>query len=334
MTSIAAINQENLQVVARAAQVLEKALLAIDVKVETPSSKTHSDDFIPQVPSKKKGYVPHANFKVVEKILGSSAFMPIYLSGPAGVGKTETVEQVCAKLGLKLVQFSFTSETDENDLFGGYVLVDGNMVKRDGPITAAAKAGSVLLLDEIDVAGSNSFMLQRVLEGKPFTVKKTGEYVVPADGFKIVATANTKGSGDLTGNYAHTNFLNQSFIDRFSLCLQFNYFDKETELKILKSHIDDIELATNIAEVSARIKQAYHSGSSSEVISTRRVIHLAKAISVLGFSNETVKRVLGFDSDELAKSFIDLYKVVSAPKEKATEAAKTADLDRIFKSPF
>ena len=65
--------------------------------------------------------------------------------------------------------------------------------------------------------------LQSILEGGGYLIKKTGEFVKPADGFTVVATANTKGKGSEDGRFIGTNILNEAFLERFAICLEQEY---------------------------------------------------------------------------------------------------------------
>ncbi len=110
-------------------------------------------------------------------------------------GKTFSVEQACAQLKRELIRVNITIETDEDDLIGGFRLVDGATVWHNGPVVEALERGAILLLDEIDLASNKILCLQSILEGKGVFLKKIGRFVKPAAGFNVIATANTKGKG-------------------------------------------------------------------------------------------------------------------------------------------
>jgi hypothetical protein len=167
------------------------------------------------IPTVYKNYVPFGNFNDLSSIIKSNQFYPVFITGHSGNGKTMSVEQACAKLKRKFICVSMTPETDESDLFGNYVLINGQMEWRDGPVTVAARQGAVLCIDEIDYGAQNLSSLQRVLEGKSFLLKKKNELVHPEQGFTVIATANTKGKGSEDGRYMFTNVLNEAFLERF-----------------------------------------------------------------------------------------------------------------------
>ena len=120
-------------------------------------------NLVPAIDSK---FVPFGNFADLKKIIKSKIFYPAFITGLSGNGKTFGVEQACASLGRELIRVNITIETDEDDLIGGFRLVDGNTVWHNGPVIEALQRGAVLLLDEIDLASNKILCLQSILEGK------------------------------------------------------------------------------------------------------------------------------------------------------------------------
>lgn len=265
------------------------------------------------VPTKYKNYVPFGNFEDLKSIIVSRQFYPVFITGPSGNGKSMSVEQVCAMLGREYVCVSMTPETDEGDLLGNYILIDNQMVWRDGAVTVAARRGAVLCIDEIDYGAQNLSCLQRVLEGKPFLLKKKGEIVTPAPGFQIIATANTKGKGSEDGRYMFTNVLNEAFLERFPITFEQEWAPSVVERKIIKKELEtagraDDEFANHLVIWASTIRKAYdEEGASSEVISTRRLVHIARAYPI--FNGDRMKAItycLNRFDEETKKSFIDL----------------------------
>ena len=213
----------------------------------------------------------------VLSIVKANRFFPVFITGHSGNGKTMSIEQACAKAKRKFVCVSMTPETDESDLLGNYVLIDGNMEWRDGPVTTAARQGAVLCIDEIDYGAQNLSALQRVLEGKPFLLKKKNETVVPAEGFTIIATANTKGKGSEDGRFMFTNVLNEAFLERFLVTMEQEYPPTKTELKIVKKELAsagraDDEFDEKLVTWADTIRKTFAEGGVDEIISTRRQI--------------------------------------------------------------
>jgi len=269
------------------------------------------------VPTLYSNYVPFGNFEDLNRIIGSNKFYPVFITGQSGNGKTMSVEQVCAKLKRKFVCISMTPETDESDLLGNYVLMNGEMVWRDGPVTVAARQGAVLCIDEIDYGAQNLSCLQRVLEGKPFLLKKKNEVVVPAAGFTIIATANTKGKGSDDGRFMYTNVLNEAFLERFPITFEQGWAPNTVEKKIVKKELSsegraDDEFADNLVTWADAIRKTFEDGGCDEVISTRRLVHIAKAYGIFGDRIKAIQYCLNrFDEDTKA-SFLDLYTKVDA----------------------
>lgn len=271
------------------------------------------------IPIKYKNYVPFGNFDDLKSIIMSKQFYPVFITGPSGNGKSMSVEQVCAMLGREYVCISMTPETDEGDLLGNYILIDNQMVWRDGAVTIAARRGAVLCIDEIDYGAQNLSCLQRVLEGKPFLLKKKGEIVTPAPGFQIIATANTKGKGSEDGRYMFTNVLNEAFLERFPITFEQEWAPNNVERKIIKKELEaagrtDDDFANFLVIWATVVRKAYdEEGASSEVISTRRLVHIARAYPI--FNGDRMKAItycLNRFDEETKKSFIDLYTKVDA----------------------
>lgn len=267
------------------------------------------------VPDVYNNYVPFGNYNDLNKIISSKKFYPVFITGHSGNGKTMMVEQICAKSKRKFVCVSMTEDTDESDLLGNYVLINNEMVWRDGPVTVAAKTGAVLCIDEVDYGARNLSSLQRVLEGKPFLLKKKNEVVVPLDGFTIIATANTKGKGSDDGRYIFTNILNEAFLERFPITMEQEWASVSIEKKILKNELESdgafdkqtecfVDNLTKWAEV---IRKTFDEDGCNEVISTRRLVQIIKAYIIFKDEIKSIEYCLNrFDKDTKA-SFIDLY---------------------------
>ena len=267
------------------------------------------------VPNKVVTYVPYGFFKDLKKVLSSSMFYPIFISGLSGNGKTTMVEQVCANLKREAIRVNISIESDEDDLIGGNTLVDGNVVYREGPVLTAMKRGAVLILDEVD-RGSNKLMcLQAILEGKPYFNKKTGETVTPAPGFNIVATANTKGRGSDDGKFISANILDEAFLERFAITVEQEYPTLATEKKIVLKKMERVNnvdegFATHLVTWSDVIRKTYYEGAIDELISTRRLEHIVNAFAMFGDKTKAIELCVSrFDADT-KQAFIDLYSKV------------------------
>ena len=270
------------------------------------------DDNVSVIPSQIENYVPFGHFTDLKKILQSGIFFPVFITGLSGNGKTLMVEQICAKLKKELFRVNITIETDEDDLIGSNTLVNGNIMFREGPVLKAMRKGAVLLIDEVDLASNKIMCLQSILEGKGYLIKKTGEYVEPADGFTICATANTKGKGSEDGRFIGTNILNEAFLERFAITLEQEYPPVKTEQKIIKKDfellgVSDDEFAEKLVDWADVIRKSFYEGAVDEVISTRRLVHIAKAFSMFNDKLKSIEVCLARFDDDTKAAFLDLY---------------------------
>jgi hypothetical protein len=269
------------------------------------------------IPDKDPNFVSFGNFSDVKKIISSGIFYPVFITGMSGNGKTFGVEQACAQLKRELIRVNITIETDEDDLIGGFRLINGETVWHNGPVIEALERGAVLLLDEIDLASNKILCLQSILEGKGVFLKKTGRYVKPTAGFTIVATANTKGKGSDDGRFIGTNVLNEAFLERFALTFEQDYPGPKTEQKILhklssKLGCLDEEFCEKLAAWADIIRKTFKEGGVDEVISTRRLSHIIRAYSIFGKRMKAIQVCVNRFDDETKSSFMELYDKIDA----------------------
>ena len=278
----------------------------------------HGSEAISLVPSKANGYVPFGHFADVRMIIKSRKFYPTYVTGLSGNGKTMMIEQIAAQESRELVRTNITKETDEDDLIGGFRLIDGKTVWQNGPVIVAMERGAILLLDEVDLGDAKLMCLQPVLEGKPIYLKKINRVIHPAAGFNILATANTKGKGSDDGRFIGTNVMNEAFLERFSITFEQEYPPLKTEMKILNnvlsaSGIEDKDFAEKLVTWADMIRKAFYDGAVSDIISTRRLVHICEAFSIFGQNREKAIRLClnRFDVDT-KNGFFDLYAKLDA----------------------
>jgi len=272
------------------------------------------DDSDVSIPTKYPDYVPFGFFKDLTNIIKSNQFYPVFITGLSGNGKTLMVEQVCATLNRECIRVNISIETDESDLLGGPTLVNGNVVNRDGPVITAMKRGAILLIDEVD-RGSNKLMcLQGILEGKPYFNKKSGELVQPKNGFNVVATANTKGKGSEEGRYL-SQILDDAFLERFPITVEQEYPDAKTEKKILTPLIDNPEFVDNLCQWADVVRKSFEQGAIDEIISTRRLVHIAQAYKLFGDKMKAIELCVSRFDSETKMAFLDLYSKVDAKVE-------------------
>ena len=282
-----------------------------------PSALGVMEDQDSYVPEKFSGYVPWGNFNTVKDVIKSNIFYPMFITGLSGNGKTLMVKEVCAKLKREFIRANITVETDEDDLIGGFRLLNGETVWHDGPVVTAMKRGAVLLLDEIDLASNKIMALQPVLEGSSIYLKKIGKWVHPADGFTVIATANTKGQGSDDGRFIGTNVLNEAFLERFPVTIEQSYPTAKMETKILdnelgKHGLEDNEFSTNLVKWADVIRKTFYEGGVDEIISTRRLVHIVGAYSIFKDKSKAIELTVNRFDAETKDSFLDLYGKIDA----------------------
>ena len=269
------------------------------------------------IPDKDDTFVKFGNFNDIKKIIQSRIFYPAFITGLSGNGKTFCVEQVCAQLNRELIRVNITIETDEDDLIGGFRLVNGETVWHNGPVIEALERGAVLLLDEVDLASNKILCLQSILEGKGVFLKKIGRFIKPAAGFTVVATANTKGKGSDDGRFIGTNVLNEAFLERFPVTFEQSYPAPATEQKILEGvaldlGVEDRDFCKRLVDWADIIRKTFYDGGIEEIISTRRLVHIVRAYSIFGDKAKAIQVCINRFDDETKTAFLELYDKIDA----------------------
>ena len=286
------------------------------------------------VPAKDTDFVNFGNYSDIRNIVKSKKFYPVFITGLSGNGKTLAVTQACAESKREMIRCNITIETDEDDLLGGYRLKDGQTVWQNGPVIEAMERGAVLLLDEIDLASNKIMCLQPILEGSGVYVKKINKFVKPKIGFNVIATANTKGQGSDDGKFIGTNVLNEAFLERFPVTFEQQYPSAKIETKIVAQKLasagkSDVKFAHNLVTWADVIRKTYNDGGVDEIISTRRLVHIAEAYGIFKNKMKAIEVCTNRFNDDTKTSFTDLYTKVDSgasvdqileDKKKAEEA--------------
>ena len=306
-------------------KVTQKSVENIEKSFAAPAVMPHVEKNL--VPSVDNTFVKFGNFTDVKKIVQSKQFYPTFITGLSGNGKTFGVEQVCAQLKRELIRVNITIETDEDDLIGGFRLVDGNTVWHNGPVVEALQRGAILLLDEIDLASNKILCLQPVLEGKGLFLKKIGQYVSPKAGFNVIATANTKGKGSDDGRFIGTNVLNEAFLERFPVTFEQAYPSIKIEEKLLTLHgqsvgVNDFDFIKRLVDWADIIRKTFYDGGIEDIISTRRLVHIIRAYSIFKDKAKAIQVCTNRFDDETKQSFLELYDKVDADFKMPTEEVK------------
>jgi hypothetical protein len=304
--------------------------------------QTFNQPAVEPVPQNPVSYIPDkdpnfvssglGNFTDIKKIIQSRKFYPAFITGLSGNGKTFSIEQACAQLKRELIRVNITIETDEDDLIGGFRLINGETVWHDGPVIQALTRGAVLLLDEIDLASNKILCLQSVLEGKGIFLKKIGKYVKPTVGFNVFATANTKGKGSDDGRFIGTNVLNEAFLERFPVTFEQSYPSPKVETAILKKLSEslgcyDQEFIDRLVSWSEIIRKTFYDGGVDEIISTRRLAHIIHAFSIFGKRQKAIQVCISRFDDETKQSFMELYSKIDASIDAPKQEGETIEIE-------
>ena len=265
-------------------------------------------------------FVPWGAFHDLVKMIKSEMFYPVYVSGLSGNGKTFMVEQACSKLNREFIRVQINPETDEDDLLGGFRLINGETVFSKGPVLKAMENGAILLLDEIDRATNKIMCLQGILEGKPVLVKKTGETISPAPGFNVIATANTKGKGSEDGRFTAASIIDEAFLERFTVAIDQKFPSPSIETKILNNHMSkfgakDTDFVEKLITWADIIRKTFYDDGVDEVISTRRLCHIAQTYSIFKNRAKAIDLCIARFDEDTKSAFLDLYSKVDAGVE-------------------
>ena len=293
-------------------EVTQKVVDKIEKTFNAPSAEVRN-----LVPEQDNTFVKFGSFPDIKKIIQSKLFYPAFVTGLSGNGKTFSIEQACAQLKRELIRVNITIETDEDDLIGGFRLVNGETVWHNGPVIEALERGAILLLDEIDLASNKILCLQSVLEGNGIFLKKIGRFVKPARGFNVLATANTKGKGSDDGRFIGTNVLNEAFLERFPVTFEQEYPTVNNEVKILQAvsktlgQVDE-DFCKRLVDWADIIRKTFYDGGIEDIISTRRLVHIIRAYSIFKDKAKAMKVCINRFDDETKQAFMELYDKVDA----------------------
>jgi len=295
-----------------------------------------SSDIENLIPSKFEGFVPWGHTSTIKQIVKSGLFYPIFVTGLSGNGKTLMIEQIHAEMKKELIRVNITIETDEDDLLGGFRLVNGETKFVPGPVIEAMERGCTLLLDECDLGSNKLMCLQPVLEGKGVYLKKVNKWVTPKNGFNVMATANTKGKGSDDGMFIGTNVLNEAFLERFAVTLEQPYPSIAIEKKIVVNSMKkygavDEKFADNLITWADVIRKTFYDGGIDEVISTRRLDHIAKAFAIFKDKSKSIDLCVARFDEDTKVSFLDLYGKIDAGINPLEEVSKEAEVDENMK---
>ena len=309
-------------------EVTKETVQELEVSYSAPDALPAIEQNL--IPHKDDSFVSFGNFSDIKKIVKSRVFYPTFITGLSGNGKTFSVEQACAQLGRELIRVNITIETDEDDLIGGFRLVNGSTVWHNGPVIEALQRGAILLLDEIDLASNKILCLQSILEGKGVFLKKIGKWIEPVSGFNVIATANTKGKGSDDGRFIGTNVLNEAFLERFPVTFEQDYPTVATERKILLRVAasvgkHDEDFVKHLCDWADIIRKTFFDGGIEDLISTRRLVHIVRAYGIFGDKHKAINVCINRFDAETKQAFIELYDKVDGDFDYTTSDEKIDD---------
>ena len=261
----------------------------IDSSLQAPAF-SERDALVPEV---DEGY--RFNREVTLALLaGFSNNRRVLLQGLHGTGKSTHIEQVAARLNWPCLRVNLDGHISRMDLVGrdAIVLEDGKQVTQfqEGVLPWALRRPVALILDEYDVGRPDvMFVIQRLLErdGK-FTLLDQNQVIQAHPYFRIFATANTVGLGNLNGMYHGAQVLNHAQLDRWNIVASLNYLDPREEVEIVLAQVPEQDTDAGRRQVEAMValanltRQSFAAGDLSSLMSPRTVISWAENACLFG----------------------------------------------------
>ena len=315
------------------AEPAPSTVIANHVELRGVASVVNDEIYVPSV---DPTYIKWGEYSTVMKIIKSKLFFPVYVSGLSGNGKTMMIEQACAKAKREYVRVQISPETDEDDLIGGFRLINGETVFQKGPIIKAMERGCILLIDEIDRATNKIMCLQGVLEGNPVLLKKTGQVITPAEGFNVIATANTKGRGSDDGRFTAASIIDDAFLERFVCAIDQEFPSPMIEKKIVMAHMSKFgveaeEFCDKLIAWSNVIRKTFEADGVEEIVSTRRLCHIVKTYSIFEDRAKAISMCISRFDEETRTAFLDLYTKID--ESQLTEDGEVVEFDEFDEIP-
>lgn len=269
-------------------KVNAKDIFAVNMNELVPafSEKT---DLVPEIDD---NYV--FNDEVTRSVLaGFKHNRRVMVYGLHGTGKSSHIEQIAARLNWPMLRINLDGHLSRHDLVGKDAVVLENdkqvTVFQEGFLPWAIQRPVALVFDEFDAGRPEvMFVIQRVLEQNgQFTLLEKNRIIRPHPFFRIFATSNTIGLGNLTGLYHGAQMINQAMIDRWSVVSKLDYLKPEVEINIVISQVADIRreqnceaLVKNMVALANLTRNGFNAGDLSTLMSPRTVIAWAENILV------------------------------------------------------
>ncbi len=267
------------------------------------------------VPPVDTGYLfdPSATMTI---LAGFSDNLRVLVQGPHGTGKSSHIEQVAARLNWPCVRINLDSHISRIDLLGkdAIVLRDGLQVTefREGMLPWAYQRPVALVFDEYDAGRPDvMFVIQRVLEAEGrLTILDQNRVLHPHQSFRLFATANTIGLGDLTGLYHGTQQLNQAQLDRWNVTVRLDYLTEQDEIRMVAGKANwmakdrDLPLMVRMAGLT---RNGFRAGDVSTVMSPRTVLAWAENKRAFGDIDYAFRTAFLNRCDETERSIFCEY---------------------------
>ncbi len=258
------------------------------------------DEHVPEVDSAYR-FNPEVTLAI---LAGFAHNRRVLVQGLHGTGKSTHIEQVAARLNWPCVRVNLDGHVSRLDLVGrdAVVLRDGQQVTefQPGIVPWALQRPVALVFDEYDAGRPDvMFVIQRVLEADGrFTLMDQNRVLQPHPAFRLFATANTVGLGNLNGLYFGAQRLNHAQIDRWNIVAALNYLPADEEVAIVLARVPALlseegrALVRQMVALAEMTRKGFAAGDLSTLMSPRTVITWAENLQI--FADVAVAFKLSF----------------------------------------
>jgi len=243
----------------------------------------------------------------------------VMVQGFHGTGKSTHIEQIAARLNWPCVRINLDSHISRIDLLGkdAIKLNDGKQITefQEGLLPWSIQNPVALVFDEYDAGRPDvMFVIQRILEveGK-LTLLDQNKILEPHNSFRLFATTNTVGLGDMTGLYHGTQQINQGQMDRWHILATLNYLDPDQEFKVVMSKLNNLkgsknqDIVKNMIKLANLTRAGFANGDISTLMSPRTVISWGQNFKIFKDIVSSFKLTFLNKCDEVEKSIISEY---------------------------
>ena len=286
----------------------------IDTKM-TAKGFEEKTEWVPEI---DKGYIFDKD-TTLSILAGFNHNRRVMVQGFHGTGKSTHIEQISARLNWPCVRINLDSHISRIDLLGkdAIKLKDGKQITefQEGMLPWSIQNPVALVFDEYDAGRPDvMFVIQRILEveGK-LTLLDQNKVIKPHPSFRLFATTNTVGLGDVTGLYHGTQQINQGQMDRWHILSSLNYLDENQELKVVLSKVNEFnsnknkEILKNMIKLANLTRNGFENGDISVLMSPRTVISWAQNYKIFKDIIDSFKLTFLNKCDDLEKPIIVEY---------------------------